>query len=82
MTLFAINMTMMGNEGFANMDVAEKVIEAISTILIYDYITRALDLENTARKSMQKLTSDELELDYSLKQDRFFTTFSTSYLSA
>ena len=84
MTLVAINMTMMGNEGFANMDVTEKVIEAIPTIipLTYDYTTQALDLENTIRKSIQKLPPDEFEsvLHPAFEQDEMTLIFVGGFL--
>ena len=55
----------LGVEGFATMKeaVAEKVIEAMPIImpLTYDYTTKALDLENTIRKSMQALPPSEFE---------------------
>lgn len=55
----------MGSEGFAKMkeDIAEKVIENISTIIphTYKYTTKALDMERTIRESMQNLSSSEFE---------------------
>ncbi len=55
----------LGQDGFAIMkeDVAEKVIESMPSIipLTYDYTTKALNLENTIRKSMQNLPSEEFE---------------------
>lgn len=55
----------MGTDGFAKMkeDIAEKVVSKIHTIipLTYDYTTKALDLENTIRTSMQRLSPQEFE---------------------
>merc|ERR1712038_199509 len=55
----------MGTEGFAKMkeDVAEKVIQNIHNIipLTYEYTTKAMNLQETIRKSMQDLPPDEFE---------------------
>ncbi len=55
----------MGTEGFAKMkeEVAEQVIEKVGEILplTYDYTTKALNLEETIKKSMQDLPPDQFE---------------------
>lgn len=58
-------LTVMGTEKFALMkeDIATKVILKLPDIIgmSYDYTTEALDLENTIRTTMQKLSPEEFE---------------------
>jgi uncharacterized membrane protein YheB (UPF0754 family) len=58
-------LTVMGTEKFSLMkeDIATKVILKLPNIIgmSYDYTTEALDLENTIRTTMQKLSPEEFE---------------------
>jgi len=64
-SLQSVALAVMGKDQFASMkeDVAQKVIEKLPEIieLSYDYTTEALDLENTMRRKMQGLNSEEFE---------------------
>lgn len=75
--LRSVAITAMGPARFAAMkeDIATKVMEKLPTIIdqSYEYTTQALDMENTIRERMQKLSKQEFErvLHPAFEEDEF-----------